>query len=106
MTDDREMWKRIEREAREQALAVMAKDEFTPLEFGRSLAWVECSYGKTDGLSVVHRVGEVLGDSPRALCGAKIPDVLLRLPLSANLVRSLGRCHYCESAYADKGIAA
>lgn len=101
------LWQEIEREATEQVRAEVEAAEVTPLEWGAMVAWAECRFGRTDGLGVVHRVESWSLDDARALCGERIPSPVLRLPLTPNLVRTLGRCRYCETAHQQrKGVAA
>lgn len=92
----------IEQEARAEAIAA----ELTPLEWGAPVAWAECRFGRTDGLSVVHRIGAWTVDDARTICGESVAAPILRVVLTPNLVRTLGRCRYCETAYALKGAAA
>lgn len=101
-SETRQDWRTIEQDARAQALASLTVDETTPLEWGQLIAWAECRYARTDGLSVVHRAGEAFGASPKAICGAIIPSPLSWLP--AHLHRALGRCKYCELGYTTKGV--
>lgn len=99
-------WHRIEAEAREQNRATLVAADGVPLVHGSVVAWSECRNGKTNDLSLVHRVGELVGDTNLTLCGEIIPAPLLRLPLSAPFIRVLGRCRYCEEAYVKHGVAA
>jgi hypothetical protein len=92
-------WSRIEREAREQVVAAVQADEVTPMALGTSIAWAECRFGRTNDLSLVHRVGESRFDEQWALCGERIPPAILRVALSPNLVLSLGRCRYCDAEH-------
>ncbi len=104
--NDPATWQRIEQEAREQMRAELDVAEATPLEAGRFVAWTECRFARTDGFSVVHRVGEPMGDTPMTLCGDVVPEPIRRVILSPNLVRALGRCRYCDAVFAHKGAAA
>lgn len=99
-------WERIEQEAREQVSAELQAADETPMDYGRVVAWSECRFGRTDGLSVVHRVGDWNPDSPSTICGEMIPAAIRRVSLNQNVARTLGRCKYCETAYAQKGVAA
>lgn len=103
-----DQWLRVEADARASALATLAVLEAAPLELGRAVAWVECRFGRTDGFSLVHRVGEPFGDAPHTMCGERVPAAIrLVAPLTPNLIRSLGRCRYCESTYAKtRAVAA
>lgn len=99
-------WKRIEAEALAQVRSELGTADASPLEYGRAVAWAECRFGRTDGLSVAHRVGLCAFDDERTLCGDKIPPAIRRIALSVNVVRSLGRCRYCEEAYTQHGAVA
>lgn len=98
----------IQQDACKQALE--AEGETLPL--GQPVAWAERRFGRTDGLSVVHRAGDAalsMTSDQRTLCGETVPAAILRVALSPNLVRSLGRCRYCDEAYtkpAQTGVAA
>lgn len=94
-------WERIEREAYAQSREDAVMAEHTPMEFGRPVAWSECRFGRTDSLSLVHREQD-----DRTLCGELVPAPILRVALTPNLVRTLGKCRYCETAFAQKGRAA
>ncbi len=99
-------WPRIEAEAKAQVRAALEAEGAVALEYGRAVAWAEYRFGRSDGLSVVHRVGVGPFDAPRALCGETIPAPANRLTLSTNMIRSLGRCRYCEEAYTQHGAVA
>lgn len=91
-------WRRIQSEARAVAIAA----EGTPLQLGQSVAWAECRFGRTNDLSRVHRADDAkAGDSEdqKTLCGDRVPMPVLRIALSPNLVRTLGRCQFCEAEY-------
>lgn len=103
MTHD---WPEIEREARAEALAALHADEVTPLEHGRLVAWAECRFGRTDRFSNVHRVGAPFGEAAMTLCGEVVPAAIVRLPLTPGLVRTLGRCRYCEAILTKNGAFA
>jgi hypothetical protein len=95
MTD--ETWQRIEREARAVAMAELERDENTPLAFGAFIAWTECQFGLTNGLSAVHRVGFPQHNDTYATCGERIPQPVRWVPLSPALVRTMGKCKFCEA---------
>lgn len=100
-------WKRIEAEALAQVRSELVWAESAPLEHGRVVAWAECRFGRTDGLSAVHRVGSCLfNDDARTLCGEIIPPPIRRIALSVNVVRSLGKCRYCEEAHTHQEAVA
>ena len=99
-------WTAIEREARHQVRAELIAEDAVRLTLGAAIAWRECRFGKTNDLSLVHRVGESIGDATMSLCGELIPAPLLRLPLTPNFIHALGRCRYCEDAYTKRGAAA
>jgi hypothetical protein len=92
-------WREVEREAREQMLVALEADENTQLVFGNHIAWVDCRFGLTDSLSSVHRVGFPEGRAAVTTCGELIPAPKLRMSLTPGLIRSLGRCRYCEAEY-------
>jgi hypothetical protein len=99
-------YRRITDAARAQALEAVQTAEVAPMEWGHLVAWAECRVGRTDGLSVVHRVASWSVDDARTICGDQVPPAMLRVALTSGLVRTLGRCRYCESAYVQKGNAA
>ncbi len=101
----RETWLRVERDALAQVRTELDAEDTQPLPFGQIVAWSECRFARTDVLSVVHRAGESIGETAVTLCGEVVPSAIRRLQLSANLVRSLGRCRYCEDNYAKKELA-
>ncbi|HEV8448557.1 MAG TPA: hypothetical protein VGQ44_17125 [Gemmatimonadaceae bacterium] len=101
-----EVWRGIEAAARKQVQAELRREDAVPLAAGRLVAWVNCHYRRTDGLSVVHRVGEPLQGASLTLCGEIVPPAIRRVALTEGLVRSLGRCPNCEDVYARKGAAA
>lgn len=103
---DTASWQAIEREARDQVRAALVAEEGAPLEYGHTVAWVECSYGRTDSLGRVHRAGATTRDGQLTLCGEEIPAALLRLPLTPNFAASLGRCRRCDDVYVEKRAAA
>lgn len=93
-------WQRIEREAREQAREYIQATELRPLEHGQPVAWAECRFGRTNDLSLVHRAGEETSGATFTLCGELVPAVVMRVALTPNLARTLGRCRYCEQEHA------
>lgn len=100
-------WRQLEADARAEVLSTIAADDF--LQPGRVVAWVLCRFGRTDGLSVVHRVGQPIAGVAATLCGEIIPPAIRLIPLNANLARTLGRCSYCERLNAKQepnGVAA
>jgi hypothetical protein len=99
-------WRKLEIDARTEALASVEATEGAPLPSGQVVAWAECRFGRTDGLSAVHRAGPTVGDYQRTLCGDQIPVAMMRVALTPNLIRTLGRCRYCEAVYAEEGVAA
>ncbi len=98
-------WRKIEQEALAQVRTELEAEDTLALPFGQIVAWSDCRFGRTDVLSVVHRAGEPIGETAVTLCGEIVPAAIRRLQLSANLVRSLGRCRYCEDLYVSKEAA-
>lgn len=98
-------WRVIERAARKQVRADLEAIEAMPLSWGGAVAWVECINRKTDALSAIHRAGDPMKAQRTTLCGEVIPAAILRLALSADLIRVMGRCKYCEALYVQKGAA-
>ncbi len=98
-TTSEDSWLRIEREALAQVRTELEAEDTQPLPFGQIVAWSDCRFGRTDVLSVVHRAGESIGETAVTVCGEVVPSPIRRLQLSANLVRTLGRCRYCEERY-------
>jgi hypothetical protein len=98
-------WLRIEHEALTQVRTELEAEDTQPLPFGQIVAWSDCRFARTDELSVVHRAGETVGETALTLCGEVIPSPVRRLQLSTNLVRTLGRCRYCEAAYLKQEAA-
>ena len=92
-------WRDIEAAAREQALAVLDAREQTPLEYGEHIAWAEQRFGRTDGLSDIHRVGLPKSGDPYTTCGVSIPAPVQWMTLSPALVRTMPRCRFCEAEY-------
>lgn len=88
-------WDQVEAAARETVRAALA--DAMPIAQGDKVAWADCSYGKTDGLSEVHRVSaEVSADGePLAYCGEVIPAETRRLAV----FRSLDVCGVCENRH-------
>ncbi len=101
MSEGRELepnvWLRIELEARMAALAVLENDENTPLEFGAFIAWTECMHGLTNGLSPVHHVGFPQHNTSYTTCCERIPEPVRWMSLSPALVRTMGKCKFCEA---------
>lgn len=92
----------IQQDACKQALEA----EGETLALGQPVAWAERRFGRTDGLSVVHRAGGAalaMTSDQHTLCGEVVPAAILRVALSPNLCRSLGRCRYCDEAYTKTG---
>jgi hypothetical protein len=92
-----ERWLEIEREAHAQAVAELETREGTPLVFGHHIAWVDCRFGRTDGLSAVHRVGFPNGHYAFTGCGEVIPDPVRWMVLCPALIRTLSSCRFCEA---------
>ncbi len=90
-------WQRIEQEARDVALACLTRDENTPLAFGAFIAWTECQFGLTNGLSELHRVGFPQHDDVYTTCGARIPEPVRWFSVSPAMVRTMGKCKFCEA---------
>ncbi len=105
---EHERWnslREIEESARKDALAIAD----APLELGHSVAWSEVRFGRTDDLSLVHRVGVAVYEEERALCGERIPPAIRRVALSPKLIQTLGRCRHCDAEFAklpNTGVAA
>ncbi len=98
-------WRRIEAEALAQVRTELEAEDTLTLPFGQIVAWSDCRFARTDVLSVVHRAGEAIGETAVTLCGEVVPSAIRRLQLSPNLVRTLGRCRYCEDSYMQKQVA-
>lgn len=96
-------WQRIEAEAKAQVRVEIIAAELAGLVVGQPIAWARYERGMTDRLSSVHRVGDPMGDRSMTLCGEIIPSASCRIPLvSENVVRTYGRCRYCESVLARR----
>lgn len=91
----RKDWQRIEQDALAQVRAELDVIESTPLVFADLIAWVDCRFGRTDGLGQVHRVGFPMFGRPYTTCGELIPAPIRWIPLSPRLAQSLGDCRYC-----------
>ncbi len=98
-------WLRIEAEALAQVRTELEAEDTLKLPFGQIVAWSDCRFARTDVLSVVHRAGEPIGETAVTLCGEVVPSAIRRLQLSVNLVRTLGRCRYCEDSYTKRQAA-
>ena len=96
-----ETWPDIERAARVQAASALAALEAQPLVIGGLVAWADCHYGKTDALSVVHRIAVADGKVPETFCGEPIPAPVRRLDLTVWPVRRMDRCRWCDVGYAQ-----
>jgi hypothetical protein len=92
-----ETWARIEREALAQVRAELEHDETTPLVFGAAIAWSECLMGRTNGVSVLHRVGLPQHDHEYTTCGDLIPPPIRWVPLSPSTIRVMPKCKQCEA---------
>lgn len=90
-------WQRIEREARDQVRQELEIAENTPLEFGAFIAWTECQFGLTNDVSALHRVGFPQHGENYATCGERIPLPVRWVPLSPAMVRTMGKCKFCEA---------
>jgi hypothetical protein len=91
-------WAAIEAAARAEAMALVEAERQTPLAPGSFVAWaLRRDYsGVTSGFSPLHRVGAPIGDKPHTTCHERIPDALLRLPLTSVLIRTFEeRCQFC-----------
>lgn len=93
-------WKRIERDAKDQALAEVDALEQTPLVAGAFIAWAIPERYTTAGISELHRVGHAKLGTPYAACGEKIPHPIHWLPLSPALIKHMPRCRYCTESHA------
>lgn len=101
MTQSRaDIWRRIEAEARDQVRTELDALVQQPLVYGDYIAWTAALYGRTDGLSEVHRVGVPIRGEPATTCNVMIPAPALWLPLSPAFMHSLGPCRFCEAEYA------
>ncbi len=89
-------WLRIEAEARDVGLAALERDETTPLEFGAPIAWTECQFGLTNGLSPLHHVGFPQHNEAYTTCCERIPPPVRWLSLSPAMVRTMVKCKFCE----------
>jgi hypothetical protein len=98
MVDDM-TWRTIERDARSMALAALAAEEAVPLELWQPIAWVNVSYGRTDDLSPVHRVGAPVGGNQYTACHEAIPHPIRRMVLNPALIRTMAPCRFCEAEY-------
>ncbi len=100
MSERAAMWEQLEREAREQVQAELDVDEVTPLEFGAAIVWSSCVMGRTNGLSEVHRVGFPQINHAFTACGELIPAPIRWVRASAAVIRTMGKCKYCEAELA------
>src|SRR5690349_19223327 len=82
MTERSDVWAAIEREALAQVRTELAHDETTPLVFGAAIAWSECLMGRTNGVSLLHRVGMPQHEHEYTTCGDLIPPPIRWIPLS------------------------
>lgn len=92
-----ETWERIERAAYEQVVAEIITDENTPLEFGAPIAWSECLMGRTNGVSLLHRVGFPQHGHDYTTCGDLIPPPIRWIPRSPATIRVMAKCTQCEA---------
>lgn len=90
-------WLRIEAEAREQVAAEVEALTDTPLEYGHHIAWVDCRYARTEGISDVHRVGFPQKHEPYTSCGEQIPHPTRWLSLSPAMIRTMVPCRFCAA---------
>ncbi len=97
MSTATETWQRIEEEAHAQVLAELDVDEVTPLEFGAAIVWSSCVMGRTNGLSPVHRVGFPQINHAFTACGELIPAPIRWVRASSAVIRTMGKCKYCEA---------
>lgn len=96
----RDEWRRIEREAKDQALAEVDALEMTPLVFGDFIAWSNTERYATCGITEMHRVGLQIANKPYTACSEPIPHPLRWLPLQSGLVKTMPRCRFCQDNYA------
>lgn len=92
-------WHRIETEARAQAAAEVQALTHAALVFGQYIAWATYRYGRTDGITAVHRVGFPIGHKPYTTCGEIIPSPVCWVPLTPRLVEVMPQCRFCEAEY-------
>jgi hypothetical protein len=92
-------WKRIEREAKDQALNEVDALEMEPLVFGQWMAWANVDRGVTCGITELHRVGLPIEHRPYTACSEPIPHPLRWLPLTTGLVKTMPRCRFCRMNY-------
>jgi hypothetical protein len=98
----REDWRALEAEVAEQVTAQLIEAEATPLQPGQLIAWTETGHmGTTEKLGPVHSVETWTLDRATTTCGAIIPPPKRWIPLSAGIVRSLGRCPFCVATRAN-----
>lgn len=95
----RDEWRRIEREAKDQALNEVDKLENEPLVFGQWIAWATTEGYSTSGISELHRVGLPIENKPYSACQEPIPHPLLWLPLTTGLLKTMPRCRFCQMNY-------
>lgn len=107
-SDTRETWRAIEQAAREQVSAELLREETVTPVLGSLVAWTETGWlGTTAGFSEVHRVGAAIEGQAMTLCGETVPPPKRRVAhLTTELVRSFGRCRYCEDINAGRAVAA
>lgn len=92
-------WKRIEREAHEQAMKEVDVLNETPLVFGHHIAWSHTNRHETESITALHRVGYPKHGNPYTACGEPIPHPLRWFPLSPALIKHMPRCRFCENEY-------
>lgn len=108
MSDKALDWRTIQQAARTEALEAEGK----PLGAGQSVAWAQRQFGRTSGFTIVHRADACEpsnADTQQTLCGEPIPPAVIRVALTPNLIRTLGRCKWCDAEYlklAERGGAA
>lgn len=98
-----DVWREIERAARQHALTVLEADEKAPPVLGARIAWVDGIYGRTDALSPIHRVGYPVGDKPYTTCHEAIPAPIRWMILSPALLRTMDLCRFCEVEHQRAG---
>jgi len=92
-------WEVIERAARRDAELSRRGVEVRGLHRGQPVAWAEYANARTDGLSLLHRVGDPDEDFPETFCGEDIPPAVCRLDLNVWPASALKPCKYCAKGY-------
>jgi hypothetical protein len=92
-------WLTVERAAKREAELSRRSLEVRGLVRGQPVAWAEYANARTDGLSLLHRVGDPDESAPETFCGEDIPPAVCRLDLTAWPVSALRSCKYCAKGY-------